>query len=155
MNKSKQGEILGVFTHTHFPFQLSSLELSFCFPSFFFFFFCKGLIRRCSFFARLHMLSSSCSQAWNVYSNQPTNQSNHHHHGTFRIKQSINKTSNNVQLLHKPTGIRVTCQETRSLQTNRMIARRNLLEKESIVYRLLISSHLRRFQISEYRVLEY
>ncbi|EJD05945.1 uncharacterized protein FOMMEDRAFT_145291 [Fomitiporia mediterranea MF3/22] len=43
--------------------------------------------------------------------------------------QSINKTSNNVQLLHKPTGIRVTCQETRSLQTNRMIARRNLIEK--------------------------
>lgn len=43
--------------------------------------------------------------------------------------QSINKTSNNVQLLHKPTGIRVTCQETRSLQTNRMIARRNLIER--------------------------
>lgn len=43
--------------------------------------------------------------------------------------QSINKTSNNVQLLHKPSGIRVTCQETRSLQTNRMIARKNLVEK--------------------------
>lgn len=46
--------------------------------------------------------------------------------------QSINKTSNNVQLLHKPTGIRVSCQETRSLQTNRMIARRNLIERVSI-----------------------
>ncbi|PAV24337.1 hypothetical protein PNOK_0140500 [Pyrrhoderma noxium] len=43
--------------------------------------------------------------------------------------QSINKTSNNVQLLHKPTGIRVTCQETRSLQQNRLIARKNLVEK--------------------------
>ncbi|KAH7889246.1 RF-1 domain-containing protein [Phlebopus sp. FC_14] len=43
--------------------------------------------------------------------------------------QSINKTSNNVQLLHKPTGIRVACQETRSLQTNRMLARRIILEK--------------------------
>ncbi|KAL5533034.1 hypothetical protein ACEPAF_4810 [Sanghuangporus sanghuang] len=43
--------------------------------------------------------------------------------------QSINKTSNNVQLLHKPTGIRVTCQETRSLQTNRTIARKKLLER--------------------------
>lgn len=43
--------------------------------------------------------------------------------------QSINKTKNNVQLLHKPTGIRVSCQETRSLQTNRMLARRQLLQK--------------------------
>ncbi|KIM80804.1 hypothetical protein PILCRDRAFT_822083 [Piloderma croceum F 1598] len=43
--------------------------------------------------------------------------------------QSINKTSNNVQLLHKPSGIRVTCQITRSLETNRKLARRILLEK--------------------------
>ncbi|KAG2157405.1 RF-1 domain-containing protein [Suillus clintonianus] len=46
--------------------------------------------------------------------------------------QSINKTQNNVQLLHKPTGFRVACQETRSLQTNRMLARRLLLEKACI-----------------------
>jgi len=43
--------------------------------------------------------------------------------------QSINKTANNVSLLHKPTGIRVTCQETRSLQDNRRIARKLLLKK--------------------------
>jgi len=43
--------------------------------------------------------------------------------------QSINKTSNNVQLIHKPTGIRVACQITRSLETNRKLARRILLEK--------------------------
>ncbi|KIK97411.1 hypothetical protein PAXRUDRAFT_824951 [Paxillus rubicundulus Ve08.2h10] len=43
--------------------------------------------------------------------------------------QSINKTENNVQLLHKPTSLRVACQETRSLATNRMLARRYLLEK--------------------------
>ncbi|KAI0060796.1 hypothetical protein BV25DRAFT_1917356 [Artomyces pyxidatus] len=43
--------------------------------------------------------------------------------------QSINKTQNNVQLLHKPTGIRVSCQETRSLEQNRKLARRILLEK--------------------------
>ena len=43
--------------------------------------------------------------------------------------QSINKTQNNVQLLHKPTGLRVSCQETRSLEQNRKIARRILLDK--------------------------
>ncbi|KAH9932145.1 RF-1 domain-containing protein [Amylocystis lapponica] len=43
--------------------------------------------------------------------------------------QSINKTENNVQLLHKPTGLRVACQETRSLSQNRKLARRILLEK--------------------------
>ncbi|KZT73996.1 hypothetical protein DAEQUDRAFT_720839 [Daedalea quercina L-15889] len=43
--------------------------------------------------------------------------------------QSINKTENNVQLLHKPTGLRVACQDTRSLSQNRKLARRRLLEK--------------------------
>jgi hypothetical protein len=43
--------------------------------------------------------------------------------------QSINKTNNNVQLIHRPTGIRVVCQQTRSLELNRMYARRILLEK--------------------------
>ena len=50
--------------------------------------------------------------------------------------QSINKTNNNVQLLHKPTGIQVKCQETRSLQQNRKIARKILLEKVCAFHRI-------------------
>lgn len=34
-----------------------------------------------------------------------------------------------MQLLHKPTGIRVACQDTRSLAQNRKIARKRLLER--------------------------
>ncbi|KAI0714245.1 RF-1 domain-containing protein [Fomitopsis betulina] len=48
--------------------------------------------------------------------------------------QSINKTENNVQLLHKPTGMRVACQDTRSLSQNRKLARRRLLEKLDAYY---------------------
>ncbi|GAA5820311.1 hypothetical protein JCM10212_005866 [Sporobolomyces blumeae] len=43
--------------------------------------------------------------------------------------QATNKTSNACQLLHVPTGLRVTCHETRSRETNRRIARRTLQEK--------------------------
>jgi uncharacterized protein (UPF0248 family) len=43
--------------------------------------------------------------------------------------QKVNKTSNCVALLHKPTGVRVDCQDTRSLQQNRKIARKRLKEK--------------------------
>ena len=48
--------------------------------------------------------------------------------------QSINKTNNNVQLLHEPTGIQVKCQQTRSLGQNRKIARKMLLEKVCIFH---------------------
>ena len=43
--------------------------------------------------------------------------------------QKINKTSNKVILVHEPTQIRVECQETRSLQKNRKIARKKLQSK--------------------------
>ncbi|KAJ1037814.1 hypothetical protein NDA11_000939 [Ustilago hordei] len=40
--------------------------------------------------------------------------------------QAINKLSTNVQLSHIPTGTKVTCQETRSRDRNRELARRRL-----------------------------
>ena len=40
--------------------------------------------------------------------------------------QKINKTSNRVILTHVPTQVRVECQDTRSLQQNRKIARKRL-----------------------------
>ena len=43
--------------------------------------------------------------------------------------QHVNKTSSCVQLLHKPTGLLVKCQEDRSQAINRYLARRLLTEK--------------------------
>ena len=43
--------------------------------------------------------------------------------------QHVNKTSSCVQLLHRPTGILVKCQEDRSQAINRYLARRILLER--------------------------
>jgi len=40
--------------------------------------------------------------------------------------QKVNKTSNRVILTHLPTQVRVECQDTRSLQQNRKIARKRL-----------------------------
>jgi protein subunit release factor A len=40
--------------------------------------------------------------------------------------QKINKTANKVLLIHQPTQLRVECQDTRSLQQNRKIARKRL-----------------------------
>lgn len=40
--------------------------------------------------------------------------------------QKINKTANKVVLVHTPTQIRVECQDTRSLQQNRKIARKRI-----------------------------
>ncbi len=43
--------------------------------------------------------------------------------------QHVNKTSTCVQLLHRPTGILVKCQQDRSQAANRYFARRILAEK--------------------------
>lgn len=47
--------------------------------------------------------------------------------------QKRNKTSNRIQLTHLPSGLSVQSQETRSLETNRFLALRKLVElfKES------------------------
>ncbi|MDD5484241.1 MAG: peptide chain release factor-like protein [Kiritimatiellae bacterium] len=49
--------------------------------------------------------------------------------GAGRGGQKINKTSSCVQLLHLPTGLMVKCQQTRSRELNRFLARRELCEK--------------------------
>jgi protein subunit release factor B len=43
--------------------------------------------------------------------------------------QHVNKTSSCVQLLHRPSGIMVKCQQDRSQAINRFLARRLLAEK--------------------------
>jgi threonine aldolase len=43
--------------------------------------------------------------------------------------QKINKVKNCVQLTHKPSGIKVSVQDTRSLEQNRKIARKRLYDK--------------------------
>jgi protein subunit release factor B len=43
--------------------------------------------------------------------------------------QHVNKTSTCVQLFHRPTGLMVKCQESRSQSDNRYLARRILTDK--------------------------
>lgn len=49
--------------------------------------------------------------------------------------QKINKTSSCVYLKHPPTGIEVKCQGDRSRDTNRQLARAELIRKLEALYR--------------------
>lgn len=49
--------------------------------------------------------------------------------GSGRGGQKINKTSSCVYLKHIPTGIEVKCQQDRSREINRYLARRELCER--------------------------
>jgi protein subunit release factor B len=49
--------------------------------------------------------------------------------GSGKGGQKINKTSSCVQLLHRPSGIEIRCQQTRSQADNRYWARRELCDR--------------------------
>ena len=60
--------------------------------------------------------------------------------------QKINKSKNNVHLVHEPTGISVQCQEHRDLSTNRKIARKLLKDKIDLAQNGESSKLGKRFQ---------
>jgi protein subunit release factor B len=49
--------------------------------------------------------------------------------GSGKGGQKINKTSSCVQLIHRPSGIEIRCQQTRSQADNRYWARRELCDR--------------------------
>ena len=46
--------------------------------------------------------------------------------------QKVNKTASSVYLKHVPSGLEVKCQESRSRELNRFLARRQLCEKYAV-----------------------
>lgn len=49
--------------------------------------------------------------------------------GSGKGGQKINKTSSCVQLIHRPSGMEIRCQQTRSQADNRYWARRDLCDR--------------------------
>ncbi len=55
--------------------------------------------------------------------------------GSGKGGQKINKTASCVYLKHLPTGIEIKCQQSRSRELNRYIARQELCEKIDQIHR--------------------
>jgi peptide chain release factor len=60
--------------------------------------------------------------------------------------QHVNKTSTCVMLLHRPTGIQVKCQTSRSQALNRFLARRILLDKIETLQKGYVDSERSRIE---------
>lgn len=69
--------------------------------------------------------------------------------GSGRGGQKVNKTSSCVYLKHLPSGIEIKCQQTRSRELNRFLARRELCDR--LAERLLGEQSRRRAEAERIR----